>query len=437
MAGRRALLGVDVGGTFTDGVLVVGGRAYFAKAPSRPGREEEAIEAVIDRLLAAAGASGRCIARFAHGMTVTTNALLEGRTAKAAFLATAGFTDVVDLGRQARPSLYRLCDQPPRALVPPALRFAVRERITPEGVEMAPQEEELAELAERVAAAQPEAVAVALLHSYANPVHERLVARALRRRLPGLPISLSSELVGTFREYERWATTELDAALSPLLDAYLRRLGRRGVGAVEVVASSGGLLSSSFAARHGAHTVLSGPAGGVAAAKLLARRLGEPNLLCIDMGGTSCDISLIEGGEARESPLRTVAGRPIALPSLEIVTIGAGGGSIAWRDRGGALRVGPRSAGANPGPACYGRGGSEPTVTDANLLLGKLAADQPLAGGIALDREAAERAIGKLANSLRISPLACAEGIAAVAEAEMARALRVVTIERGIDPRRF
>jgi len=441
MAARRALVGVDVGGTFTDGVLLLDGWLYFAKVPSRPGREEEAIEEVVGHLLGAAGLGGSAVERLAHGMTVTTNALLEGRTAPTAFLATEGFTDIVDLGRQARPSLYRLCEAPPRALVPPSRRFGVRERITPAGVELEPTADHLAELAERIKASGVVSVAVTLLHSYANPRHERLVARALRQAIPTLRISLSSELVGTFREYERAATTELDAALSPLLDRYLtrlrRRLRRQGIEGLEVMASSGGLLAVPFAARHGAHTVLSGPAGGVQAAKLIGRTVGRRNLLCLDMGGTSCDLSLIEAGEAGESPLRTVAGRPLALPALEIVTIGAGGGSIAWQDEGGALRVGPRSAGAKPGPACYGRGGTEPTVTDANLLLGRLAHHQRLAGGIAIDRQAAEHAVAKLANSLGLTPTACAEGIVAVAEAEMARALRVVTVERGIDPRRF
>jgi N-methylhydantoinase A/oxoprolinase/acetone carboxylase beta subunit len=248
-------------------------------------------------------------------------------------------------------------------------------------------------------------------------------------------------VVGTFREFERAATTEVDAGLSPLLARYLRRLldasRHAGLPTPAIMQSSGGLAALETAADHAALTVLSGPAGGAAAAALLAERCGEPDLLCFDMGGTSCDVCVVEGGRVRETTAREVGGRPLALPMVDIHTVGAGGGSIGWRDPGGALRVGPRSAGAEPGPACYGRGGTEPTVTDANLVLGHLSADVALAGDVALDAGAADAAVERLAAELGLDVRACAEGIVRVANAEMVRALRVMTVERGIDPRRF
>jgi N-methylhydantoinase A len=290
-----------------------------------------------------------------------------------------------------------------------------------------------------VAAADPEAVAVCLLHAYRHPEHERALGEALAERLPDVHVSLSHEAVGTFREFERAATTEVDAALSPLLRSYLRRLveraGEAGLPEPAVMQSSGGLASAAHAAAHAALTVLSGPAGGAAGAAWAAAAAGEPDALCFDMGGTSCDVCVILGGSVREAAGREVGGRPVALPMLDIHTVGAGGGSIGWRDPGGALRAGPRSAGARPGPACYGHGGEEPTVTDANLLLGLLPDGAALGGDITLDRDAAETAVRKLAGSLDLEPLECAEGIRRVANAEMVRALRVMTVERGVDPR--
>jgi N-methylhydantoinase A len=283
-----------------------------------------------------------------------------------------------------------------------------------------------------------EAVAVVLLHSYLHPDHELAIGEALNQALPDVHVSLSHEVVGTFREFERAATTEVDAALSPLLRRYLRSLVERacdqGLPEPAVMQSNGGLIDAAAAAGHAAWTVLSGPAAGAAGAAFVARASEEPNALCLDMGGTSCDVCVIDDGEVQERSAGEVAGRPLALPMLAIHTVGAGGGSIAWRDPGGALRVGPRSAGADPGPACYGRGGSEPTVTDANVLLGRV---QRLAGGVELDRDAAEGVIKHLATELGLEPTACAEGIVRVANAEMVRALRVVTVERGIDPRRY
>ncbi len=325
--------------------------------------------------------------------------------------------------------------------MPQELRFAARERVGPEGTLRALDPDDAEALAELLAAAAPEAVAVSLLHSYRDGRHEHLVGAALRERAPALGVSLSSELVGTFREYERTATTALDAALSPPLGSYLASLcdeaSRLGLAEPQIMQSSGGLTGAARAGEHAALTVLSGPAGGVAGALLIAAAAGEPDVACFDMGGTSCDVCLVEHGRVPETAERVIAGRPVALPALDIHTVGAGGGSIAWRDAGGALRVGPASAGAEPGPACYGRGGAEPTVTDANLVLGRLPGDAPLAGEVSLDRAAAESAIAGLAAALGLDTLACAEGIVRVAEAEMLAALRVVTVERGIDPRPF
>jgi len=436
------LLGVDVGGTFTDAVLVGADSAvHTAKVASTPAEQSVAVLDAVRLVLERARAQPSEVELFAHGMTVATNALLEGTTARTALIATAGFTDVIELGRQARPHLYRLCLAGPPPLVPCELRFAAPERTGPDGPVRALDPALARTLVEEIALARPEAVAVTLLHSYAHPAHERLLGELLAELLPEAHVSLSCELVGTFREYERTATTALDAALSPLLEAYLRRLSAdsRALGLPEpqVMQSSGGLTDSRRAAAHAALTVLSGPAGGVGGALLLAGLAGEPDVLCFDMGGTSCDVCLIDGSEVAETAERAVAGRPLSLPALDIQTVGAGGGSIAWRDPGGALRVGPASAGADPGPACYGRGGMAPTVTDANLLLGRLLEDSPLAGGLSLDRSAAVRAVSGLARELDLDVLECAQGIVRVAETEMLGALRLMTVERGIDPRGF
>ena len=427
------LLGVDVGGTFTDAVLVVGGRAITAKAPSTPDDQSRGVLAAVEAALDRAGRSAEDVREFAHGMTVATNALLEGEGARTVLVATEGFTDVVELGRQRRKDLYRLCARHPDPLVPPELRVAVPERMGPEGVVRAL--EDPAAVARDALAHEPEAVAVCLLHADRFPDHERAIGDALAAA--GVHVSLSHDVVGTFREFERAATTEVDAALSPLLSRYLRRLvercGEAGLPQPSIMQSSGGLADAELAARHAALTVLSGPAGGAAAAALIAERTGVPDLLCFDMGGTSCDVCVVEGGRVRETAGREVGGRPLTLPMVDIHTVGAGGGSIAWVDPGGALRVGPRSAGAEPGPAAYGRGGSEPTVTDANLVLGLLDRESPLAGGVALDVEASERALG----SLGMPPEEAALGVRRVANVEMVRALRVMTVERGVDPRRF
>jgi N-methylhydantoinase A len=435
------LLGVDVGGTFTDAVLLDGGEVHTAKVATTPGAESEGVMSAIDAVLERAGAEPRQVEAFAHGMTVGTNALLEGRGARTALVATRGFADLLEIGRQDRPDLYRLCAPKPAPLVERKLRFEAEERVGPDGVVTALAAEEPERLARELERAGAESVAICLLFSYLDPAHERRIATHLRERLPGVHVSASHEVLPRFREYERCSTTAIDAYLSPLLGRYLERLGETaaaaGLPAPLVMQSSGGVAPAAEAARAGAWSVLSGPAGGAVGAGLLARTSGDGNALGFDMGGTSCDVCVVEDGAVRRTDSRHLDGRVIQLPMVDVHTVGAGGGSIGWRDAGGALRVGPRSAGAEPGPACYGRGGTEPTVTDANLLLGHLAGDSRLAGGVALDAAAAEAAVDRLSDTLELDRIEAAAGIVRVANQEMVRALRVVTVERGVDPRGF
>jgi len=435
------LLGVDVGGTFTDAVLLDGGAVYTAKVPTTPREEQAGVMRAIEAVLNRAGAAPSDVEVFAHGMTVGTNALLEERGARTALIATRGFADLLEIGRQDRPHLYRLCAPKPAPLVGDELRFEAAERIGPQEVVEPLGEEEPGRLAAAIEASGAEAVAICLLFSYFDPSHERRIATELRERLPGVHVSASHEVLPRFREYERCSTTVIDAYLSPLLGRYLGHLGEAageaGLPQPLVMRSSGGVAPAEEAGRAGAWSVLSGPAGGAVGAGLLAQLSGNGNALGFDMGGTSCDVCVVEDGEVRRTDSREIDGRPVQLPMVDVHTVGAGGGSIGWRDSGGALRVGPRSAGADPGPACYGRGGTEPTVTDANLVLGRLAGDSELAGGVALDGEAAERAVTELGRSLGLGTLETAAGIFRVANQEMVRALRVVTVERGVDPRGF
>jgi N-methylhydantoinase A len=400
-----AILGVDVGGTFTDAVLLEAGRVRTAKVPT-VSRQEESVLAAVRAVGAGEGTA------FRHGTTIATNALLERKGARTAFVATAGFEHLLQLRRQNRAHLYRLCAGHPEPLVPLERCHGVRERIGPEGVV-----EPLGSIPD---VGDAEAIAVCLLFSFRDPSHELAVARELRRRHPDAHVVASCEVAPEFREYERASTTAADAYLGPLVSRYLD--GLRGLDPL-VMTSGGGLVTIDDA--HAAALLLSGPAAGVVGAARVARLAGLDNALAFDMGGTSTDVCAIVGGDAERSSERLIGGLPIRLPSVDVHTVGAGGGSIVWRDAGGALRVGPESAGADPGPACYGRGGLRPTVTDANLLLGRL--PDRLAGGLELDRAAAERALGAL------DPAAVLE----VVNAEMLRALRVVSVERGHDPRDF
>jgi N-methylhydantoinase A len=411
-----AILGVDVGGTFTDAVLVEDGRVRTAKVPTAARQEESVLAA------ARAVGAGAGVGRFAHGTTVATNALLERRGARTAYIGNAGFEHLLHLRRQARAHLYRLCAEHPEPLVPLDRCHGVRGRLGPEG-ELEPLElDSLPELGDA------EAVAVCLLFAFRDSAHEQAVAAELRRRHPDVHVVASHEVAPEFREYERASTAAADAYLAPVTARYLRALATAAADAVlpdpVVMLSSGGVLPAEEAAAHPARLLVSGPAGGVVGAGLVARQAGFEDAIAFDMGGTSTDVCLLPGGRAERVSERQVGGLPVRLPSVDVHTVGAGGGSLVRRDAGGALRVGPESAGADPGPACYGRGGG-PTVTDANLLLGRLPDELP--GGLVLDREAAAAALGG------IDPAAVVE----VVNAEMLRALRVVSVERGHDPREF
>jgi N-methylhydantoinase A len=435
------LLGVDVGGTFTDAVVFDGRALHTAKAPTTSEDQSQGVLAAVDEALRRANRGPDQVEAFAHGMTVGTNALLEERGARTALVATQGFTDLLEVARQNRPDLYRLCSPKPSALVPEDLRFALRERTGPAGVVTPLAGAELDRVASFARASKAESLAVCLLFSYLAPAHERAVAERLRAELPELHVSVSHEVLPQFREYERCSTTVIDAYLSPLLGRYLGRLAAasagRGLPEPLVMRSSGGVAPAAEAAKAGAWSVLSGPAGGAVGAGLLATLSADGNVVGLDMGGTSCDVCVVEGGRVRRTDSRQIGGRVIQLPMVDVHTVGAGGGSIGWVDPGGALRAGPRSAGADPGPACYSRGGTEPTVTDANLLLGYLDAASTLAGGVELDVRPAHDAVKRLGETLGLGEVETAEGIVRVANQEMVRALRVVTVERGVDPRRF
>jgi N-methylhydantoinase A len=428
-------VGVDVGGTFTDLVAIDGQGVLTAKVPSTPEDQSEGVLRALEAVDADA------VGAFAHGMTVATNALLERRGARTALVTTEGFRDLIELARQDRPALYDLAERRPEPLVTRELRFTVRERMGPDG-EIEPLDAGSVEAA--VAAlrdAEVDAVAVCLLFAFLHPEHEREVGEAVREALGDVHVSLSSEVLPEFREYERFSTTVADAYLAPRLAAYLARLAEgaeeAGVPAPLVMQSSGGVLDVEAAAGQAAGCVLSGPAGGVVGAAHVARASGYEDVLTFDMGGTSTDVAPVLGGEASTTTESVVAGVPIKLPMVDVHSVSAGGGSIAWADPGGALRVGPRSAGADPGPAAYGKGGEEPTVTDANLLLGYLGDGAELGGELTLSRDQSAAALERLGSELGLDALETALGVVRVANAEMGRALRVISVERGLDPREF
>ena len=431
----RARLGVDVGGTFTDLVALVEGGLITAKVPTTPRNQAQGVVAALDIVQPDVEA----VASFAHGSTVATNALLERRGARTALVTTEGFRDVIEIGRQNRPALYDLTRDRPPPLVPRELRFTVRERMSPEGVLVPLDEDSVGTAVAACREAGVEAVAVCLLFGFLHPEHERKVGEALRRTLPDAWISLSSEVLPEFREYERCSTTVCNSYLAPRLGAYLERLADEvatlGLPSPLVMQSSGGTAEIATAAAHAASCLLSGPAGGVVGAAWVAGLSGFRDLLTFDMGGTSTDVAPVLGGEVQTTTESVVAGVPVRLPMVDVHTVSAGGGSIAWIDAGGALRVGPRSAGADPGPAAYGRGGTEPTVTDANLYLGYLPDGAELGGEVRLDRGLAEAALGRLGAQAGLDVEETARGIVRVADAEMTRALRVISIERGLDPR--
>jgi N-methylhydantoinase A len=438
--GRRAVrVGVDTGGTFTDFVYERGGRLRVFKVASTPADPSRAIAEGLRRVAREAGVPAREI-EVVHGTTVGTNALLERKGARVALVTTAGFEDVLEIGRQARPRLYDLDAEKPAALVPRELRFGVRERVAASGEVLEElEEEEIGRLIERLERARAESVAVSLLFSFVRPAHERRIARALRRL--EIPLSVSHEILPEYREFERTSTVAVNAYLQPLMGSYLGRLERLA-GRLRVMQSSGGSASARAAAREPVRTILSGPAGGVVGALQAARAAGFADVVTFDMGGTSTDVALCAGGEVRTTNEATVSGLPVAVRVLDIHTVGAGGGSIARVDAGGSLRVGPESAGADPGPAAYGRG-TLPTVTDANLVLGRFGGAPLLGGDFELDEGRASAALTRLARDMsrasgrKVTAVDAALGVVRVVNAGMERALRVVSVERGYDPRGF
>ncbi|WP_372622996.1 hydantoinase/oxoprolinase family protein [Falsiroseomonas sp.] len=441
-------IGVDVGGTFTDVVCIgADGETVLAKAATTPHDQSEGVLDGLRTLAAQLHITLRELLevteRLVHGTTVATNALLERRTAKVALLTTEGHRDVIEMREGLKPERYDLRLPPAPTLVPRRLRLPLRERIRADGREERPLDP--SSLNTAIATLQSEgvdSVALCLLHSWRDGTHERQAAEAIQAALPDAYVTLSSDVLPQIKEYERFSTTVVNAAVGPIVGRYLGRLQTRLTEAgfhapLFVILSHGGVAPVEEAQRLAAGTALSGPAGGVAAALALARAGLGGNLVTFDVGGTSTDVALVAGGEAALGRGREVGGQRIALESLDIVTLGAGGGSLAFVDAGGMLRVGPRSAGAVPGPACYGAGGTEPAVTDANLLLGYLDPERFLGGKRRLDRAAAAAAVERLAAKLGLEPLACAAGIHQLANVAMAEGIRVATVRRGVDPRGF
>jgi len=446
----RLRVASDVGGTFTDNVAYdeTTKRVTVAKVPTTP--ENRALGTVqgLLRALDLQGRGGGDVDYVGHGMTTATNAVIQRRGGRTAFVTNEGFRDLLLIGRQDRPSLYDIRQTRPEPLVARADCHTVRGRLDHKGREVTSLDEEgLRDIAARLKEDKVAAVAICLLHAYANPVHERRAKAILAEALPGVPVCASTDILAEFREYERGSTVALNAFLMPIMGHYLASLTElladrdKGLGLapgvpVMIIEASGGLMTVTTARERPVHTVLSGPAGGVVASAHVAALSGFPDIITMDMGGTSTDISLILGGEPQVTREASLERTPIRIPVIDINAIGAGGGSIAWIDDGGALRVGPQSAEAIPGPACYGRGGTLPTVTDANLVLGRFGGETRLGGDMVLDREAAERAIEThIAGPLGLDLTTAAAGILRVANANMVRGIRVVSIERGHDPR--
>lgn len=425
-------LGVDTGGTFTDFVLLSESGWRVHKVPSTPGNPAQAILDGIRDLLGMELTDLEVV----HGTTVGTNAFLERRGARVALLTTQGFEDVLFIGRQTRPQLFKLAGEKPLPLLSRSRCLGVKERLRADGsVVVFLEDPEIEGLKKVLRQLEPEALAICLLHSYINPAHEEKLAAGLHDL--DCPCSLSIRIMPEFREYERTSTTVINAYLGPIVNRYLEHLQRQLQGiTVFMQQSNGGLMPAARAGGQAIHTILSGPAGGVNAAWSLSLELGEPNLLTFDMGGTSTDVALLAGAIPFTQEY-SLDDYPIGIPVIDIHTVGAGGGSIAFRDRGGALQVGPQSAGADPGPVCYGRGSQAVTVTDAHLFLGRLLPDFFLGGRIKLEAERARQALEKLAADFAVSPVQLAQGIIRVANSHMAKALRAVSLERGYDPRDF
>ena len=457
-ATRRYRLGIDVGGTFTDGILLdeESGETRIAKVPSTPGDPSVGFLEAVERILHEAGIEAAEVGSLVHGTTVATNAIIEGKLAPTGFFTTEGFRDMLEIQRQIRPSLYDLLFEKPRPLAPRHLCFGIPERLDAAGAVLAPLDEQAAAAAAgQLKAEGVEALAVCYLHAYINPAHERRTREIVHEVFPEAVVSLSSETAPEFREYFRASTTLINAGVRPIVERYLSsieaRLRDAGLqGQLLVMQSSGGVLTFEAARTKPVYMVESGPAAGVIVSAWLGRILGVDNILSFDMGGTTAKTGLIERGTpsvTKEYEVGTAAraergakgaGYPIRTPVIDLVEIGAGGGSIAWVDAGGVLRVGPRSAGADPAPACYRRGGTEPTITDANLVLRRLDPDHFLGGEMRLDEAASRRAIKeKCADPLGLDVVEVALGIVEIANNAMVGALRRISVQRGHDPRDF
>jgi N-methylhydantoinase A len=450
-------IGIDIGGTFTDVALIddATGRIGVAKVPTTPRNLADGVLAALANAMQKYGVAAADVGLLSHATTVVTNAILEEKGARAALVTTRGFRDVLELRRSARADLYDLFQDAPATLIPRRRRFEITERIGADGAVVTPlAEAEIDALVTELKAARVQAVAVSLLFSFLEPEHERRLGARLRAGLPGIPIYLSCEVLPEIKEFERTSTTAVCAYVGPILASYLQRLEEatraKRLPSLYVMASNGGILEAAEAVAMPAMAVESGPAAGVVAAALIARQTGRGNLLSFDMGGTTAKASLIRDGQYETTPEYEVGGgasgnrwmhgtgHPIRVPVIDLAEVSAGGGSIAWVDRAGALRVGPKSAGADPGPVCYARGGTEPTVTDCNLLLGYLDKGSLLAGDLPIDHAAAEAAIARrLAEPLGVDARTAAAAVIDVVNHAMAEALKIVSVQRGHDPREF
>ncbi|MEI4485660.1 hydantoinase/oxoprolinase family protein [Frigidibacter sp. MR17.14] len=437
-------IGIDVGGTFTDiaAVHLGDGRMEVLKLPSTPKAPDAAMLEGVSRLAARIGIAPSDFARVAHGTTVATNALIQERGAKLALITTRGFRDVLEIGRQIRPHMFDFHTDIPRPLVPEDRRFEIAERLLADGtVHIALTEAEIARVVDLVAASGAEACAVCLIHAYRNPDHEARIGAALKARLPGIFLSLSHEVHPEFREFERFSTTAVNGFVQPEMAQYLARLeaGLAALGSAAKIGinqSSGGLMPIGRAAQLPVRTALSGPAAGIVGVLETLGDSSQGDFITLDMGGTSADVSLVRGFAPTFTSEREIEGRPVKLASVDINAVGAGGGSIAWIDTDGLMNVGPQSAGAVPGPACYSKGGTRATVSDANLFLGRLSPTL-LDGAMQLDADAAATVIAELATALGLSPQETALGIIEIVNATMVRAIRQISVERGLDPAGF
>jgi N-methylhydantoinase A len=446
----RWRVGVDSGGTFTDICLFEEdeGRLEIWKVPSTPDDPSRGIADAVEQGMRRVAADvnippAACVTYFGHGTTIATNALIQHRGITPALLTTEGFRDLLEIGRQKRPDLYDLFADKPLTLVPRNLRLEIPERVRHDGKIETPLDlRAVGEAAKKLRAANAGAVAICFLYSFVRPEHEREAKRIVEEELPGVFVCASHEIAPEFREFERLSTTVVNAYLGPVMRGYISNLAPRlaalGMTATaHITQSNGGVIGFETAAAMPVRTILSGPSTGVVGAQAVGKAAGFENLITFDMGGTSTDVALLKNGEPRLASEATVHGYPVKAPMLDIHTVGAGGGSIAFVDSGGLLKVGPRSAGADPGPVCYGRGNIEPTVTDANIVLQTLNPSYLLGGRMAVRQDAAKQAIGRLADKLVLSPIETAQGIISVVTANMARAIRVISVQRGHDPRDY